>query len=76
MSLRKPLTACAAAMAAFAIAGPATTASAAPGSTDRAAAGVTTASLTCPIWYGFPNPANGCQPYWAFVLGLWQSYWP
>jgi hypothetical protein len=74
MSLRKPLVACAAVMAAFAIAGPAN-ASAATVPTARTAAGVTPLSLGCPIWYGITNPATGCEPYWAIELGFFENFW-
>lgn len=75
MSLRKPLAACAAAMAAFAIAGPATNASAATVPTARTAADAAPLSLGCPIWYGITNPATGCAPYWAIELGWIERFW-
>jgi hypothetical protein len=53
MSLRKPLAACAAVMAAFAIAGPATNASAATVPTSRTA------------WVGFGSGSLYCQTLFA-----------
>jgi hypothetical protein len=70
MSLRKPLVGLAGVMAALAIAAPGANAS-----TATTAAAGTPLSLGCPIWYGIPNPANGCQPYWAYALGFAQNFW-
>jgi hypothetical protein len=61
-------------MATFAIAGPATNASAATVSTARTTASVPL-SFGCPVWYGIPNPANGCEPYWAIELGFLDRFW-
>jgi hypothetical protein len=60
-------------MAALAIAAPAANASAT--TTARTAAAGTPLSLGCPIWYGIPNPATGCEPYWAIELGFIERFW-
>jgi hypothetical protein len=64
MSLRKPLAASAAVIAACAIAAPTANASSA---TIPTAAPPYWLQVTCPAWYGFTNPATGCAP--------WSVYW-
>jgi hypothetical protein len=68
MSLRKPLAGAAAVAAALALAVPAANASAATAPTRQLPIGGPP-TLTCPLWYGFTNPATGCEPYWLYFDG-------
>jgi hypothetical protein len=79
MSLRKPLAASAAVIAALATASPAATASTAALPTVRTAPFSLSDYLyaTCPSWYGFKNPAVGCSS-WAdyYRYAVWGPYRP
>jgi hypothetical protein len=79
MHARKGLAALVAVIAAVAIAVPVASASAATTPPTPATLLPPPGSVPgCPIWYGIPNPATGCTPYWVLayvtVLRLYGTF--